>query len=90
MRLPVSLQERIAPGLDIVDQFRRQVLMHAADPEKRRMHPRTGGALIKHHQLFALFKAPQWRGQRADIHRLRGDIEQMRQDAADLAIQHPD
>ena len=51
---------------------------------------RAGGALVKHHQLFALFKAPQRRGQRADVHRLRGDVEQMRQDAADLAVQHPD
>ena len=98
MRLPVSsrleigdhAEERIAPGVDIVDQFRRQVLMHAADPEIGRMHARAGGALVKHHQLFALFKAPQRRGQRADVHRLRGDVEQMRQDAADLAIQHPD
>ena len=85
-----DLQERIAPGLDIVDQLRRQVLMHAADAEIRRMHARAGGALIKHHQLFALFETPQRRGQRADVHRLRGDVEQMRQDAADLAIEHAD
>ena len=64
--------------------------MHAADAEIGRMHPRAGGALVKHHQLFALFKTPQRRGQRADVHRLRGDVEQMRQDAADLAIEHPD
>ena len=64
--------------------------MHAADAEIGRMHARAGGALIKHHQLFALFKAPQRRGQRADVHRLRGDVEQMRQDAADLAIEHAD
>jgi hypothetical protein len=30
------------------------------------------------------------RGQGADVHRLRGDVEQMRQDAADLAIEHAD
>ncbi len=83
-------QERIAPGLDIVDQLWRQVLVHAADAEKGRMHARAGGALVEHHQLFALFKAPQRRRQRADVHRLRGDIEQMRQDAADLAVQDPD
>ena len=64
--------------------------MHAADAEIGRMHARAGGALIKHHQLFALFETPQRRGQRADVHRLRGDVEQMRQDAADLAVQHPD
>jgi hypothetical protein len=64
--------------------------MDAADTEIGRMHARAGGALVKYHQLFAFFKAPQRRGQRADVHRLRGDIEKMRQDAADLAIQHPD
>ena len=64
--------------------------MHAADPEIGRMHAAAGGALVKHHQLFALFKTPQRRGQRADVHRLRGDVEQMRQDAADLAVQNPD
>jgi hypothetical protein len=85
-----DLQERIAPRLDVVDQFWRQILMHATQPEIGRMHARTGGALIKYHQLFALFKAPQRRGQRADVHCLRGDVEQMRQDAADLAIEHAD
>ena len=64
--------------------------MHAAEAEIGRMHARAGGALVKHHQLFALFKTPQRRGQRADVHRLRGDVEQMRQDAADLAIEHAD
>ena len=32
--------------------------MHAAKTKIRCMHPRAGGALIKHHQLFALFKTP--------------------------------
>jgi hypothetical protein len=64
--------------------------MHAAEAEIGRVHARAGGALVEHHQLFALFKTPQRRGQRADVHRLRGDVEQMRQDAADLAIEHAD
>jgi hypothetical protein len=54
------------------------------------VHARAGGALIKHHQLFALFETPQWRGQRADVHRLRRDVEEMRQQPADFAIEHPD
>src|ERR1700736_6580407 len=54
------------------------------------MHARTRGAFIKYHQLLALFKTPQRRGERADVHRLRGDVEKMRQDTADLAIQNPD
>ena len=68
------LQERIAPGGDVVDQLRRQVLMHAADAEVVGVHARARGALVEHHQLFALLEAPQRRGQRADVHRLRGDV----------------
>ncbi len=83
-------QEGIAERLDVVDQLRRQILVHAADTEVRRMHARAGGALVEHHQLFALFETPQRRGQRADVHRLRGDVEQMRQQPADLAIEHAD
>ena len=51
---------------------------------------RAGGALIEHHQLFTLFEAPQRRRQRADVHGLRGDVEQVRQDAADFGIEHAD
>ena len=48
------------------------------------------GALIEHHQLLALLEAPERRGQRADIHRLGGDIEQMVEQPADLGIEHAD
>ncbi len=48
------------------------------------------GALVEHHQLFTLFKAPEWRGQRAHVHRLRGHVQQMVQDATDFRIQHAD
>ncbi len=64
--------------------------MHAADAEISRMHARAGRALIEAHQLLALLETPQRRGERADIHRLRRDIEQMRQQPADLAIEHAD
>ena len=98
MRLPVSkafevvdhLQERIAEGADVVDQFCRQILVHAAGTEVGRMHAAARGALVKHHQLLALLKAPERRRQRADVHRLRGHVEQMRQQASDLGIKHAD
>ena len=48
------------------------------------------GALVEHHQLLALLEAPQRRRQRADIQGLGGDVEQMRQKAADLGIEHAD
>ena len=54
------------------------------------MHARARGALVEHHELFALLETPQRRGERADIHRLRGDVEEMRQQPADLAIEHAD
>jgi hypothetical protein len=64
--------------------------MHATRPEIGRVHARAAGPLVEHHQLFALFEAPERRGQRADVHRLRRHVQQMRQDTADLRIQHPD
>ena len=70
--------------------FRRQVLMHAADAEVGRVHARAGGALVEHHQLLALLEAPQRRGERADVHRLRGDVEDVRQEPPDLAVEHAD
>src|SRR5262249_15721821 len=72
------LQEWVAERLDIVDQFWRKVLMYAADSEIGRMHAATRGTLIEYHQLLALLEPPQRRGERAHVHGLGGDIEQMR------------
>ncbi len=85
-----DLQERIAPGLDIVDQVGRQILMHATGAEIGRVQAGSAGALVEHHQLFAFLEAPQGRGQRAHVHGLRGHVQQMAENAADLGIQHPD
>jgi hypothetical protein len=52
------------------------------------MHACTRGALVKYHQLLAFLEAPQRRGKRPDIHRLRRYVEEMREQAADLAIEH--
>src|SRR5262245_65779932 len=54
------------------------------------MHAAAGRALIEPHQLFALFEAPERRGERADIHGLRGHIEEMRQQSSDFAIEYAD
>ena len=82
--------EMVGPGVDVIQQLRRQVLMHAAGPEIGRVQTRAAGPLIKHHQLFTLFEPPQRRGQGADVQRLRGGVQQVVQDAPDLAEQHPD
>ncbi len=77
----VEIIEHLGEGLaelaDVVEQRLRQVLMDAAGAEVRRVHAAAAGALVKYHQLFALFEAPQRRRQRADIHRLRGDVEEV-------------
>ena len=52
------------------------------------MHACTRGALVKYHQLLAFLEAPQRRGKRPDIHSLRRYVEEMREQAADLAIEH--
>jgi hypothetical protein len=58
----------------------RQVLVHAAGPEIGRVHARTRGPLVEHHQLLALFEAPERRGERADVHGLRGHVQEMREE----------
>ena len=77
-----------SPQLPFVEELRRQILMHATNPEIIGMHTGTGSALVKSHQLLALLEAPQRRGKRPDIHSLRRYVEEMREQAADLAIEH--
>src|SRR6056297_2154742 len=64
--------------------------MHATGAEIGSMEPGATGPLIEHHQLLTLFKAPKRRGQRAHIHGLRGDVQQVVQNTADFGIEHPD
>ncbi len=64
--------------------------MHAADAEIGGMEPRARRALVELHQLFALFEAPEHRRHRADIHSEGRDVEQVIEDAPDLAIEHAD
>src|SRR5262249_7986851 len=84
------LQEWVAERLDIVDQFWRKVLMYAADAEIGGMHAAAGGALVEPHELFTLLKAPERRRERAHVHGLGGDIEQMRKQPSDFAIEDAD
>ena len=67
----------IAEVPDAIDELRRQILMHAANAKIIGVHPRSGRTLIKHHKLFAFFKAPKRRCQRSDVQGLRGDIEEV-------------
>ena len=85
-----DFEERVAEGVDVGDQFGRKVLMHAARPEIGGMHAAARGALVKHHQLLAFLEAPERRRERADIQGLGGDVEEVRQEPADLGIKHAD
>ena len=84
VEIVAHLEEGVAERLDVVDEIRRQVLMHAAGPHVVGVHARAGGALVEHHQLLALLEAPERRRQGADVHRLRGDVEEVRKQAPDL------
>ena len=98
MRLPVSRRIDVVDHLgvgdaevgDVVDELRRQVGVHAAHAEILGVHAASRGALVEHHQLLAFLKAPQRRGERADVHGLRRHVEEVRQQAADLAVEHAD
>ena len=80
----------LAPSLDVVDQRRGQVLVDAAGAEIVGVQPGPAGALVEDHQLFAFFEAPGRQGPGADVHGLGGDVQDVVEDAADLAIEHPD
>ncbi len=98
MRLPVSRVSRSSQTFRNGSQkasmssisLRRQILVDAARAEIGRVHARAAGPLVEHHQLLALLEAPERRRQRADVHRLRRDVEQMREEPADLAVEHAD
>ncbi len=85
-----DFEERVAEGVDVGDQLGRQILMHAARADIGGMHAAAARALVEHHQLLALLEAPERRRERADIHGLRGDVEEMREQPADLGIEHAD
>ncbi len=76
--------EFAAPHLHVLDQLRRQVLVDAARAKIVGVQTRPAGALVEHHQLFAFLEAPQRRRKRPDVHGLGGDVEDVRQDAADF------
>jgi hypothetical protein len=85
-----NLEERIAERPDVLEKLWRQVLVHAPDAKIVRVHASARGAFVKHHQLLALLEAPERRRERAHVHRLRRHIEEMREQAPDLAIEDAD
>ena len=82
--------ELVCPRLNIFNKASGQVLVHTTGAEISRVQARAARTFAKHHQLFAFLKAPDGRGQRADVHRLRGDVHQVVQHTADFTKQHAD
>ena len=85
-----DLEEWIAESPDVIDQLRRQILVHPAWAEKCCVHTAAGGALVKDHQFFAFLETPQGRRECPDIQGLGGHIEEVRQQPPDLAIEYAD
>src|SRR5262249_31190743 len=88
LQIVADLQERVAKRPDVLEELRWQILMHATDAEIVRMHAGTRGALIESHQLLAFLESPERRGERTDIQRLRGHVEEVGQQSPDLAIEN--
>src|SRR5262245_51737509 len=64
--------------------------MYAADSEIGSVHAATRGTLVEPHELFTLLEPPQRWGERAHVHGLGGNIEQMRKQPSDFAIEDAD
>src|ERR1700722_6590829 len=90
LHIVADLEEGITEGLNVVDEFARQILVDAAGEEVARVHARPAGAFVEDHQPLALLESPENRRQRADVHRLGRDLQEMRKEAADLAIKDTD
>src|ERR1035437_273334 len=85
-----DVQERIAERPDVVEQLGRQVLVHSSDTEIIGMHARARGALVECHQLLALLETPERRCEGADVQCLSGNVEKVREQASDFAVEHAD
>ena len=80
----------LGPGIDVAEQTRRQILMHASRPVICGMQPRPADPFIELHEELALLEPPQEGRDRADIRRIGRDRHQMVEDPGDLVEQHAD
>mmetsp|Transcript_33141 Transcript_33141/g.98615 ORF Transcript_33141/g.98615 Transcript_33141/m.98615 type:complete len:225 (+) Transcript_33141:688-1362(+) len=78
------------PVVNVLEQADREVLRHATHAEVGRMHARTRHTLVKLEKLLALLKCPQKRRERADVHCMTANGQQVVKNAGDLAVQHAD
>src|SRR5450759_2915673 len=90
LNIVANLQKWIAECPDIVEKLGRQVLVHTANAEIVGVHASPGSALIECHQLLALLETPERRCEGADVQCLSGDVEKVREQASDFAVEHAD
>ena len=77
--LPGKLVEELLDGLV---EAARQILAQAADAEVAREHPEAGEHLVQVEQLLALAEAVHHHGDRADLHAVRAEPDEVAAAAA--------
>jgi hypothetical protein len=70
--------------------MKKSSAMYTANPKIIHMHSRPGGALIETHQFLALLKSPQRRRKSSDVHSLRGNVKEVRQQPTNFTIKNAD
>ena len=68
----------------------RQIFAQAADPQVTREHAEAGEHLVQIEQLLALAEAVHHHGDRADLHAVRAEPDEMAAETLQLGDQHPD
>ena len=68
----------------------RQILAQAADAEVAREHPEAGEHLVQVEQLLALAEAIHHHGDRADLHAVRAEPDEVAAQPLQFGDQHAD
>ena len=69
---------------DVIAEAEGEVGVDASGADVGGVHPRARDALVELHQLLALLEPPEHRRERADVHRVARDGEQVVEDPRDL------
>ena len=80
----------VRPLFDIVQKRVWQILVNTTGTEICCVQTCATGTFVENHQLFTLFKAPERRCQRTNVHSLRCDVQKVVQDAANFGIKNAD
>src|SRR5581483_10618841 len=84
------LRERLDEGLNAIEVVERRLHRQPADAKVAGHHPLAGHGLKEPLNLFALAERVEEDGQRADVHRVRAQPDQVRVQPRQLGQQHAD